>query len=311
MNAEQLAELIAAVRAPASDGKRLSPFVTGDPVDWTAWKQNFENVITLKGWTNAQARAQLKAAMEGVACRMVHDIVVTDQHTYQEVLVLYGNRFLPPAASRLARSDFKKAKQTNSETITQWHTRLRELYTRAHPNQDTDTSVELIECFLLGLAHQQVRFLANLDLPQTYSLALNSATDKLASLHNMKSHDGLGGRNVSGGINALGAEYGTEPTHPALNAMHEEGCWNCDAKDHFKRECPKPPRRFPSSGRRPFSGGRGRHSRGGLFPSRRRGGTPSAPPRKPNNFAIASIAGAITDAFAGINFSEDQNASGN
>ena len=258
MTEEQLTRLLAAVRLPpAGTDKKLTPFVTGESADWIAWKQTFLHVWRLKGWNQEVAKAQLAAAMEGAACRMVSDIPIdaapgNPAITCLALLEAYGNRFLPPAQSRLARQGFKDAQQKADESITAWHTRVRELFQRAHPNADLEHSIELVERFLLGLYDSKVREFTFLKLPQTMAQALTEASDAAATVACLRKTDGYGSRPAVQALDAVGA---------VSNAK----CYRCGDTGHFRRDCPQPdPRRKGRGGfARATEGRSGRSGRGG------------------------------------------------
>ena len=119
MNAEQFQQFMQQMQANnnaavhnADRSKRLTPFNSGDAVDWLAWRKVYENTRLLKGWNDQQSKLQLIAAMEGTACRFVSDIAVHDDAiTWQQVLQRYHERFVPPQAGKSARLDFRRLKQ--------------------------------------------------------------------------------------------------------------------------------------------------------------------------------------------------------
>ena len=181
MDADQLQQLINAVAQPGRSGKRLTPFSSTNATDWLAWRENFMHVAALKDWTPQQRKLEILAAMEGLACRQVRTIDV-DGLTWEQVLDAYGNRFLPPAAGQLAREEFASSKQYDQESITSWHTRIAELYSRAYPNGDVENDTVLIDRFIFGLFHPDVME-RTLDVnPNTMTAALATATMKLANV---------------------------------------------------------------------------------------------------------------------------------
>ena len=258
---EQLGRLLAAIRAPlAGTDKRLTPFSSGEGADWIAWRRNFVAVWRLKGWTEDVGKAQLIAAMEGAACRMVSDIPVDAPEgrpaiTATRLLELYGDRFLPPAQSRLARQGFKDAQQRADESITAWHTRVRELYQRAHPEADMENAVELVERFILGLYDSKVKEYSFLGQPTTMAQALTKASDAAATVACLRKTDGFNSR-------------------PALHALGtvEKRCFRCDAVGHLIRDCKQPEARVVRSDARGMGVARGASNTRGASGRGRAGG---------------------------------------
>ena len=215
--------------AAQTGARRLPAFTTADPQDWIAWRIVFEKVRAYRGWEGDQAVGELTTAMQGLAARMVSDINTTGRE-WGDILKDYGNRFLPEAASKLARQDFKSAKQKEDETIVQWHTRIRELFLRAHPTLPTETSVELIEAFIMGLANPKVRELTAHEQPNRMARALESATNRAAVAQSLMQHDGLEGDK---------ARIGAMQPRRNVKFPDSKGCWHCDQEGHQMRNCPK------------------------------------------------------------------------
>ena len=230
LGAGQFQQLMAAAAAGAAAGrgKRLTVFSSTDATEWTAWKETFQKTVLLNNWQDDMARNQLAAALEGSARRIVSDIP-TDQPglTCAQLLQAYDRRFLPEAQTRFAVITFENAKQEETETELEWHTRLRELFVRAYPGDNMETSAILINHFIRHLKNPRILDHCYMVNPATYNAALTEATNKAAA-NAMINY--MGGGKMTGTGGAFN-----------LNAINRtlEGCWTCGSDDHFQRTCPK------------------------------------------------------------------------
>lgn len=291
--AQAVAEALpAAAPAAQGGGKRLTPFSSGEPSDWIAWKRVFENTRTLKGWNDVEAKNQLVAAMEGMACRNVADIPTDGEDvTWKTLMAAYSNRFLPPATGKAARRDFAAARQVEKESMVQWHTRVRETFLRAYPEQNAEESIDLIEKFLFGIYNPRVREGAVNENPDTMTAALNVAVTKSANLLALRESDGFRGRGY--GIMAVNGE----PADGSIDAIDKD-CYNCGQRGHLQRDCPRR-RRSANDGRfqpRSWSSeststrsGRGRRGTGGRGGGGGRGGRGRAGRRSRNQARMTEV----------------------
>ncbi len=91
------------------------------------------------------------------------------------LLNLYEQRFLPAAASDIARVTFRQASQKEDEPILAWSSRLRLLNSRAYPNMpaaDQETNTDLIEAFVVRLNNKVTADRIWNRRPDTYAQAL-------------------------------------------------------------------------------------------------------------------------------------------
>ena len=303
----QFQAILDAVRPPANNEKKLPPFSTGLPNDWVAWRTTYGNIANLKNWTDDQRKAQLIAAMEGTAVRMVTH-VDTGPLLWNQVLDAYGNHFLPAAQSHLAETQFQSAKQGEREAIVAWHTRLRELFSRANPGVDEENSKQLISKFVFGLAHPVVKDRTYDTHPDTYSRALEVATSKAAGVLIMRQADGLG--RAGGGVMSIEPDGAllaatSGPPRTAFRESRPEGegrlvgdgrCFKCKEFGHIKRDCPQWKDSSKRRGQRGGRGGGGGGSQRPNFWDKRR----EAPKGTPSS-GLASNLSALLGALGEIN----------
>jgi hypothetical protein len=290
LNNNQLQQLLDAARPQAS--KKVEPFSSGDPVDWSIWRANFELACTINDWQPVRARRELAASMAGQAKLWVRDIAIGDGAGALAVgglLDAYEARFRPAAAGDLARVTLRDARQNDTEVVLAWHARARDLYCRAYPNQDAaavEASQDLRDIFILGLADPAVRAKTWEARPATYAAALESATNFSAGalVLTQRQPQGVAAVKIKQepGINAIHA-VGQQPR----DTSHLE-CFFCKRKGHVRRTCAmwNEARQFflAGQGNRPgadrsFDSRRGR-GHGGAPPAR--GGRGGPPPRGNN-----------------------------
>ena len=228
--------------------KKLSIFTSAKDHEWRGWRENFAIVAEINDWNDLRQRQEAAAAMEGAAKRAVSDINHTAPGTtINRLLDAYEARFITQASSDMARVTFIKAKQKNEETILQWHTRTRELFVRAYPNQVIDTSRTLIDQFILGLHNPKIIEHVWDRRPATFSAALEEASNKVASLAVIANRSHAGSTGASGGVH-IKQEPGIHAfsrdnrfdKKKTPNKKTDRACWNCDQKGHLIANCPHP-----------------------------------------------------------------------
>ena len=143
------------------------------------------------------------------------------------------SRFLTPAASDMARVDFKTACQKPQETVLIWHARLREHFIRAYPavnNVEQDRS--LIDQFVMGITDPEVQQYVWDRREATYGAALDSATNRTAS-KNILSACRTGNR-----ANRMKQEPGIHALQQSNVPYGPEGpCQYCNRTRHGKNDC--------------------------------------------------------------------------
>lgn len=280
--------------------------------NWVVFRGSFERVAELNRYTNDEAKIVLAASMIDNAAVVVSDIdPIAGVRTLEGLLDRYEAKFLPPAASALARAEFDRASQNPLESELQYHSRLRSLFRRAYPH-DNHPDI-LIRRFSLGLKMTAIKEAVLRANPAHYDQALNVAQNERSVQIN---------KQASGMIGHADIEVDSISEEPTLNALSPEAyehvaaieketqkCFNCEAEDHLVFDCPVPlrPSRFKA-----FNSNRGPRGRGGGG----RGGGGRAPLTKgkkppPRRFAkkgaqVASLSGEVEDAHvASVSFEKN------
>ena len=262
LNAQQLADLMAACRP----GVKVEPLSSTKSTDWIAWRDNFVIAADINHWGHQRARREIARAMQGAAKMAVRDIPIGDvavADNFHQLLQAYEARFMPAAASDLARSEFKEARQKEQETILEWHARLRELYTRAYPNLNAAAvaaSLDLRDAFILGLADPSIKADTWKARPANFNAALGEATSIRAGLMVLGGHQ-HGGFEIKKEMNSIGAGAG-------FGGKFAGQCYNCGYTGHRARDC----RRAEGAGA-PYPARGGGGNRGNGSSARGRGGS--------------------------------------
>ncbi len=258
--ADQLRQILVAAR---SGGRRTEPFSSGEGAEWLVWRQNFTITAAINAWDNRRHRREIAVAMTGTVKQYVADIPDAQDATL--LLNLYEQRFLPAAASDIARVTFRQASQKEDEPILAWSSRLRLLNSRAYPNMpaaDQETNTDLIEAFVVRLNNKVTADRVWNRRPDTYAQALQFANDAHAGQKILnqavppqpKEEPGLffvgQGEQEDGGADAAGA---------ARRRGAGGRCFGCDKTGHQVRDCPLLRNLLHGRGK---SGGRGAGGRG-------------------------------------------------
>jgi hypothetical protein len=239
MDADQLAQVMAAignininVPPPAAGGRRMTPFSSGEGTDWSIWRRTFTQTAQINVWNDERQRREAIAGMEGAAGKMVQDINWDTHANIGALLDALENRFRPAADGELAQADFECAEQRDGESVIQWHSRCRELFVRAFPNQPVAGNPrQLLNKFVLGLADADVRADTYKARPNNWENCLTEANNHTAAKQVLANHSAT----------AAKGRRGNNHVKPEVNNLNRFGkpikCFICGGP-HMQRACP-------------------------------------------------------------------------
>ena len=131
LNPRAIAQIAAAVAGAST--RKVDKFASGDGPAFLAWQVIFKIDCDINGWRGDELRMkqELRGAMLPPASAAIADISYEDSCTMEEMLKKYTERFMPVAASRLAKVQFSTSRQEETESTLLWFGRVRELFERA------------------------------------------------------------------------------------------------------------------------------------------------------------------------------------
>ena len=207
-------------------GRRVLPNLTfegKESDDWLTFKDSFSNVAKFQRYTGEEIEWALKSCMKGTAALSVMNINHEDQNMpFAALLTQYEEKFMPPAASDLARARFDEARQNTKEDILQFHNRLRTLWARAYPAEADPNRDLVIRKFMMGLRHSRIRDQVQRRRPQTFDAALGAAQDENAVIQ--------GGKTAAVGD-------GSEPMEINKLDLTKTKCHFCQKMGHIMANC--------------------------------------------------------------------------
>lgn len=294
MNEQQFEAFLATMnnRQGQQGQRRAKELESTDPLDWLDWRDNFETAADIARWDDKRQRREISGAMVGKAKQAVRDIAKGDRDPVgpaRDLLDQYEARFMPEAASDLARAQFQSAAQYDDETLLHWHGRLRDLFRRAYPmvaDAAVNTSQDLRDAFIRNLRDRPVAEVTHRARAATYQAVLACAMNAEATTMFFAATDRAGSRGSStskamftmgrgatrgnrGGSSGNFGSRGRGGTSRSNGRDYRTGCHNCGRSNHGWRTCRDEIRdaKAHADGYRSLRGGsrrgRGSYTRGG------------------------------------------------
>ena len=128
-----------------------------DGIEWKNFRANFEITVQLNNWSKERGILKLRSALRDKAFRAVEHLVFHPDCTIEEALDQMEVVFINPSSTELASSKFEAATREPGETMLEWHIRVRELFTRAHPHEkDLEGNRRLKDRFVLHCRDRQL-----------------------------------------------------------------------------------------------------------------------------------------------------------
>ena len=267
---------------------RPDPFSSADGQEWLIWRKNYEEMVSLNKWDNQEHRERSKkeafCKITGEAKRRILNLTSNgEQETLAAFLDRIQSRYLTPAASEQAKSEYDACVQLPNEDILTYQSRMRQIYIRAHPDNAAtlEDDSQLRRKFIMGLLNPVIKTYVFDQRPATYAAAGEAAMNKAATEATVGGAPVPGGQiNSFGGMNAVQDGSSTPSTSQANRNLRRNGpsgsapasaplCWTCGQPGHLARECDRVDsnamvdtmRRGRGRGRR-GGGGRGAPRRG-------------------------------------------------
>lgn len=243
---------------PPGPGQRLfqfkpNSFTDPDTEDWLVWRTQFQVLPVTNQWSLSQAKTALLTSLRGPAAAAAVNINLMDPHvSLGEALDALERKFLPPAASRIAKVQFLQAYQKPKEKLLAWHNRCLNLFRKAYPAKSVNDEA-VISRFADGIKDNQIRKQVHRMLPETYEQALEYAlneasieagdrattlgTSPKSDVYNIGPH-----QDDDDGIHVLNGRPGGGARNFKKNSSKEGDtkgtCHFCKEVGHYRPECP-------------------------------------------------------------------------
>lgn len=227
-----------------------------DPVKWKSFLAQFKNLMVLNAWEADRAKLILQTSVTEAAGRAVEHISFDKKDTVDEALEKYGQVFINPASQHLYRAQFEKAQRDSGEELIMWHTRLRELFSKAYPDEvgrTMEKSDKLKQRFVMGIRDKSISL--TLHASETYQTA--TYTELLTRAQNYQGTALLCSSSYGSHVSAIEGQQDRKDRY-AIQALSKPGpgdkrfrsgsvqCYNCRKYGHIAREC----RQRPNNNRR-------------------------------------------------------------
>ena len=202
--------------------------------DWAVFRANFEQIRAFYGYPNEAACRALASCMRKDAARAIADIPVVSADPDNPILIStlldeYEQRFLPAASSAAAQSKYEISRMLSNETILAWHGRVRDLFGRAYPGQEPQTSRNLIRRFALGIKHQSVKNHVLINNPTLFHEALTLAQNAYSVLES--------GAILTHGPVTRAAPVARSQEEPMEIGAISDPCYKCGKFGHWAKFC--------------------------------------------------------------------------
>ena len=256
---------------PGGDAEReiKAPKFYNEPnEDFLEWKACAIRALEGKtGWNVVAKNRLLLSCMRRSAAIATQHLVAADYATTDLLFEALEQLFITDGGTTAARQQFRDARQEQNELILRWHTRVVNLYRRAHPGVgDVEANQELRERFIFGLQRTTLGKEVMRANPATLREALNLASrfQAIEDTYDIAKGRGRGGAGIYAMAGPRGRSRSSRsrsrspsPERRGVNNLGRRGenrkCFGCKKKGHIRRNCPEA-KRDPKRGRK----GRGR-----------------------------------------------------
>lgn len=233
MQPAQLQQLANMMRGPSSKLRRMT---NATPDAWLEYKRHFLKIAALQDWDDERQRQELAAGVQEKAGNAVSDIdIAAAGATIDIVIDQYQGRFMPAAAGATARINYQTAKQLPTETVREWHTRVRELFFLAYPDGVINNQHHSMDIFINGLYIPAIHF-------QVASQDIDNFTGCLPVAERAETANR---KTKSSGIHAMNMRpaANTAQTSSPLAPPGSGNCYFCAdtfkvQNPHLKNQCP-------------------------------------------------------------------------
>ena len=244
----------AAALLPVSEIRRREsspPHLTEvDPIQYTSFKKCFKRVVRLNDWDDTTSVLKLATCIRDNAGRTIDHLKFSDFNNLDQAFEAIDKVYLNPAGIEFYKATFKQAVRNPQETLIQWHTRCRELYLRAYPEDDEfDQDPDLKDKFVLQIRDRTL----STQLKASDGYDKWTFTDVLTRAQRIHGsalivHHAYGGRAVNQeSIQSLDQIINTpQDKQPSLNAIStpkpgfsrkQLKCYHCGKDGHVVNEC--------------------------------------------------------------------------
>lgn len=236
-------------QAPPRANLKGQTFEDPETADWKTFRAQVEVLPQANAWTIYQAKTALINALRGPAAAAAVDLPIWPNDVdVAGALDILEEKFLPRAASQIAKSQFDASYQQPKESLMAWHTRVQALHRKAYPGINEESN--MIRKFATGIKVSQVCSQVFRADPLTFAEALTSAQNEFGVMVMDRESGGAGMRQSRGTPMEIGAipdmgPTGNEETKKQIMAILKNqsaggkdfACFFCGDKNHYKSGC--------------------------------------------------------------------------